>query len=98
MSDGSGDEADRLHGEWNETGTRRWCVDCGIWVRLDDWQEHKRELAKAVTDGGRDRSSDEDDRDDLDVEEVRDVVEDPLFWLGAFVPGEPHTDEGGRSA
>ena len=45
-------EAERLHGSWNDTGSRRWCADCGIWVRLEDWQDHKREEAKLVTDGG----------------------------------------------
>jgi hypothetical protein len=55
-------EEDRLHGSWNDTGTRRWCVDCGVWVRLEDWQLHKRDVARALTDGGRDQSTEEVDR------------------------------------
>lgn len=46
-------EQNRLHGQWNETGTRRWCADCAVWVRLEDWEDHKREEAKLATDGGR---------------------------------------------
>lgn len=48
MSDRQEPGTDRLHGDWSEYGSMRWCEDCGEWVRLVEWQEHKRPLAKAA--------------------------------------------------